>query len=108
MVGGRDIRARDGACYDCTDLAGATDCGAEGALACETGYYLATDAAGKQTCERCGTALDHCVECSDQDTCTKCSSSFFRLTEDGKCACKGGEHAVYKEAEGGCGCAHDA
>lgn len=106
-VGGRKIRAHDGVCYDCTDLPAATDCDEAGARACEKGWYLATNEDGKRTCEKCAAGLDHCLECSDKDTCTKCSSSFFQVNEEGKCDCKGGKNAFYDAeagADGGCAC----
>lgn len=60
------------------------------------------------TCEPCIDSLEHCTECSNSTTCTKCSHDFFVLDLDENnstvCTCIGGNHVFYDPVLKECQC----
>lgn len=76
-------------------------CDEGGCYDCEAGYWL--DKSGeKPRCVKCD--LENCAECSSADVCTRCTHSFYRLHDDGKCRCEGGNKAKVDQDTGRCGC----
>jgi proprotein convertase subtilisin/kexin type 5 len=60
---------------------------------CDTGYYFYTykENEGEENevvhhvCERCATDITGCAECSDKNTCTKCSTGYYLDETTHKC-----------------------
>lgn len=95
-----------GRCYDCSVYSDSMGCDDKGATSCRDGYFLETDGEGVNRCYPCSEDLEHCTECVNRHTCTKCDKDFFGIV-DGKCSCKGGNHASYDKFKRQCQCNAD-
>lgn len=92
-----------GKCFDCSDYPASLECGPNGAIRCEVGYYIEKKD-GKNFCRKCSDDLEFCLECDNKDRCRKCSSDFFRIFDDGKCNCKGGKNSFFDYTKKECMC----
>ena len=51
---------------------------------CMSEYYRSESG----ICKKCSTAMSHCIECSDMNTCTKCQADISLLNNrEGVCQC---------------------
>ena len=80
-------------------------CTMEGCQKCEEGLYLS----GK-ICKSCKAAIIGCVTCTNEKTCTSCSSNFLEVQDDVKgnkvCKCNGKSPNMLVDGFGSCTCAN--
>ena len=96
-----------GKCKKCSDIEGCMpgQCTMEGCQKCEEGLYLS----GK-ICKSCKAAIIGCVTCTNEKTCTSCSSNFLEVQDDVKgnkvCKCNGKSPNMLVDGFGSCTCAN--
>ena len=93
-----------GRCKPCDELEGCAEgqCKAGGCSRCEDGYYK-----DGKVCASCKDTLKGCGKCVDSKTCTKCTSDFLSITDEGTCKCNGNSPNMSVDRYGSCSCDTD-
>ncbi len=67
--------------------------------------FLRKNAAGegKDRCDSCILNIDYCLECENENKCTKCQYDYFGIV-GGKCSCKTGDSSFYNVTAKECQC----